>query len=346
MQHLKSIFESFGSVSGLCINFNKSEIAFIPNTPNRFKKMMAKSSHLKVVDKFQKYLGSYVDEEPKSRRVFETVYNNLLSRLEGWQTQLLSQAGRVVLIKSVLSSLPLYHLSYFKLTEQEAHKCDSVLNNFFWGNHSGRKAPQMKAWDTICLPANHGGLGIKKFSDFNKAMLGRQAWRILHNRDCLLSRVYFAKYCKDKANYVFSCNSQPSPFARYICNRINDIIQDCKWRVGNGRSITLHDRLWVPPDPMSDDMFLVSHLMNQAGDWDIAKVQSLYDPPKVQQILNIPTSHTGIDDRIIWTKQTHGNYSVKEAYSLLSSHDSTSNQEASWKVLWKLPGAPKILLFG
>lgn len=69
---------------------------------------------------------------------------NLHDRLKGWEAHLLSQAVRVVLIKSVLSSLPLYHLSYFKLTKQEAHNCDMVLNNFFWGTNEGRNSPHMK----------------------------------------------------------------------------------------------------------------------------------------------------------------------------------------------------------
>lgn len=64
IQHFKEIFYAFGKLSGLCINPVKSEITFNPNTPNRFKKMMTQVAKFKNVDKFQKYLGSFVDEAP------------------------------------------------------------------------------------------------------------------------------------------------------------------------------------------------------------------------------------------------------------------------------------------
>lgn len=64
--------------------------------------------------------------------------------------------ARVVLIKFVLSSLPLYHLSYFKLSSQEAHKCDMVLSNFFWGTNDGKSSPHMKAWESVCRPKEMG----------------------------------------------------------------------------------------------------------------------------------------------------------------------------------------------
>jgi len=145
IQHFKKTFDGFGRISGLCINPMKSEITFSPNTPNRFKKMMSRAAAFKCVEKFPKYLGSFVDEEPRSRKIFDVVFDQLQSKLEGWKTKFLSQAARIVLIKAVLTSMPLYHLSYFKLTEKEANKCDSILNNFFWGNHTGGKSPHMKA---------------------------------------------------------------------------------------------------------------------------------------------------------------------------------------------------------
>lgn len=197
--------------------------------------MLCQASSFRRVEKFNKYLGSFIDGETRSRKIFDDIHESLQKKLASWKPKLLSQASRVVLIKSVLSSIPVYHLSYFALSEKEAKKCDSIIANFFWGNHQNPKTPHMLAWTKICQPKQNGGLGIRAFGDFNKALLGRQAWRIISNRDSLLSRVFMAKYCYDRDNLKFRTTSQASTFARAICNRIEEVVKDCHWRVGNGK---------------------------------------------------------------------------------------------------------------
>lgn len=73
----KKLFEDFGKTSGLIINANKSNISFSPNTPNHFKKMLCKASKFKMVNCFNKYLGSFVDEKAKSRKVFGDMHEKL-----------------------------------------------------------------------------------------------------------------------------------------------------------------------------------------------------------------------------------------------------------------------------
>lgn len=166
------------------------------------------------MDIFGKYLGSFIDGAPRNRQIYDNIMEALQTKLAGWKAKLLSQASRVVLIKSVISSLPVHHLSYFALTDKEARNCDSVVANFFWGNHQNNKTPHMIAWNKICKPKAQGGLGIRKFRDFNHALLGRQAWRIISNPNAILSQVYRAKYCSDPINLTFQARSQATPLAR------------------------------------------------------------------------------------------------------------------------------------
>lgn len=301
--------------------------------------------NFKKVDRSQKYLGSFIDEEPHSRKIFDIIFEKLQSQLEGWQSRLLSQPARAVLIKSVLSSLPLYHLSYFKLTDKEAKKCDSLMCNFFWGTTANRKSPHMRSWDKLCAPRDTGGLGIKKTKEFNNAMLGRQAWRIIHNNRCLLSTIYQAKYGTGDIGSPFMCKSTPSTLARPICNRINEILRDCHWRVGNGNDIRLSSSLWLPPDRPNPDFATVSNLLDGNERWDRSKVLDIYDLDKAERIMKIPISLIDIADRVVWTASPQGNYTVKDAYNLattLGHHQSHFN----WKTFWKLKCLQKILMFG
>jgi len=52
----------------------------------------------------------------------------------------LSLAGRIYLIKSVLSSIPLFYLSLFKMSEAVANEFVKIQRNFLWGwGSKGRK---------------------------------------------------------------------------------------------------------------------------------------------------------------------------------------------------------------
>lgn len=204
----------------------------------------------------------------------------------------------------------------------------------------------MKAWDAICKPPDQGGLGIKQFGEFNKAMLGMQAWKILQNRDSILSKVYFAKYYKNNKGHHFKCNSLASPLARPICKRINEILSESQWRLGNGQSIKLRDALWIPPDLNVSNFQTVSQLLDDEGNWDRQKVLTIYNEDKANRLFDMPTSHHDTCDKLVWAKNGRGIYTVKDAYSQSVLPSTPTTQPILWKKFWKLPSPPKVLLFG
>lgn len=346
-QKFKDIFLLFGNASGLVVNPTKSDISFSPNTPNSFQKMICKASKFKKVANFGKYLGSYIDGAPRSRKIFYHIMETLQQKLAGWKTKLISQASRVILIKSVLSSLPVYHLSYFALTEAEAKKCDSIVANFFWGHQDNSNPPHMIAWDKICQPKKLGGLGIRKFKAFNNTLLGRQAWRIIHNPKALLSQIYRSKYCTDTKNLTFRANSQATPFARQICKQIEVVLKKCFWRVGNGQNIQLGSQLWYKPIDDSHNETYVADLITDSRRWNSNMVSTLFDENTARQIMRIPISHTNQPDSIIWTRDPKGIYSVKNAYNstLTTAELGRPTPQRHWDKIWKIKLPPKLSLF-
>lgn len=63
-------------------------------------------------------------------------WNTLLERIEkklsSWKGKHLSAGGRLVLINSVLSSLPLYMLSFFEVPRMVLEKLEYLRSRFFW----------------------------------------------------------------------------------------------------------------------------------------------------------------------------------------------------------------------
>ncbi|MCH79399.1 cysteine-rich receptor-like protein kinase [Trifolium medium] len=60
------------------------------------------------------YLGLSIGGDPRRLGFWEPVVNRLKNCLSGWRSRFLSFGGRLVLLKSVLTSLPVYSLSFFK----------------------------------------------------------------------------------------------------------------------------------------------------------------------------------------------------------------------------------------
>ncbi|KHN39397.1 Putative ribonuclease H protein, partial [Glycine soja] len=92
------------------------------------------------------------------------------SKLSKWNQRFLSMAGKVSSINSVLTALPIYLLSFFKIPHKVARRVISLQRNFLWGGDSDHKKIAWVNWNKICLPKEFGGLGIKDIKKFNAAL--------------------------------------------------------------------------------------------------------------------------------------------------------------------------------
>ena len=103
-------------------------------------------------------------------------------KLAGWKGATLSQAGKCQLVKSILQNLPIYALSLFTISVKFAKRMEKIQRDFLWmGAERTRRYPLM-AWDRVFLPKKNGGLGIRKLTLLNKALLAKQIWRIFSSK--------------------------------------------------------------------------------------------------------------------------------------------------------------------
>ena len=126
--------------------------------------------------------------------MWQPIIRKFEAKLEKWKQRSLSIGGKITLINSVLSALPIYLLSFFKIPKKVVHKIASIQRNFLWGgHHKASKIPWVK-WDTVFLPKNKGGLGIKDLSNFNEALLGKWGWELANNQNQPWARILLSKY--------------------------------------------------------------------------------------------------------------------------------------------------------
>lgn len=92
-------------------------------------------------------------------------------KLAGWKGKLLSFQERVILVKFVLNSLPIYNMSIHRWPKRVIKECERIIRNFLWtGDPSQRKQIVLK-WNKVCSPIKEGGLGIRRLEVINKALL-------------------------------------------------------------------------------------------------------------------------------------------------------------------------------
>ena len=113
VRSLKAVLTLFADMSGLKVNFNKSLMVGI-NIGDSWLTEAASILNCKVGKIPFLYLGLSIGGDPQRLAFWEPVVSNIKSRLAGWQSRFLSFGGRLVLLKSVLTSLPVYVLSFFK----------------------------------------------------------------------------------------------------------------------------------------------------------------------------------------------------------------------------------------
>ena len=112
-------------------------------------------------------MGAYC----KSLTIWDDVEECFRKKLALWKRQYISKGGRITLIKSTLSSLPLYLMSILSLPRMVKLRLDQIQRNFLWGGGAIAQKPHLVKWDTICLERRNGGLEVKNLSIMNKALL-------------------------------------------------------------------------------------------------------------------------------------------------------------------------------
>lgn len=158
VRELKVTLTSFFSISGLNINNAKSKVWFSVNAEEDHKRIFR--SHFQVPDatEGELYLGCPV--KVSGRASFDYLVEKFERRLNSWKAKMLSHTGRLILIKSVLESLPIYTMGTAIVPTRVLKKLTAIMRNFFWGGNLEKNHMAYVAWAKITAPKGMGGLGL------------------------------------------------------------------------------------------------------------------------------------------------------------------------------------------
>ena len=172
------ILDVFAMMSGLSLNYSKSCFISWNASDQIWVGETARSMGCSHSMCPFTYLGFPLGDHMNKQSAWKPVLVKIQNRLASWKAKILSRAGRLTLIKSVLNSLSIYFMSMFKMSKAIALKIVRLQRNFFWNGVTSEKlgCPRVK-WSDIELPKELGGLGLGNIMHKNLILLFKWWWR-------------------------------------------------------------------------------------------------------------------------------------------------------------------------
>ena len=204
----------------------------------------------------------------------------------------------------------------------------SVIANQWWGLEDGKKKIHWKSWDWLSTPKALGGMGFRDLGLFNKAMLAKQAWRLLTVPDSLCARVLKGRYFPDSDFWHAQKPRSSSYTWRSLLFGKDLLLQGIRWGIGDGKTVKILGDNWIPrfppdmikprsPIPM---VATVNCLMDEeSSSWSHENVHAFFEPDVAAKILQVPISRHAGDDFVCWPFTRHGTYTVRSGYNLARS---------------------------
>lgn len=122
----------FECVFGLKVNFHKSQLFGI-NVDDRWLQQTVVFLNYNVGKFSFIYLGLPIGVDARKKCTWQPVLDKIKGRLSSWNSKYLSLGGKIVLLKSVLYTLPVYYLSFFKAPMGVIGAIESMFRSFPWG---------------------------------------------------------------------------------------------------------------------------------------------------------------------------------------------------------------------
>jgi ribonuclease HI/exonuclease III len=367
----KKELDDYTEISGSEISLRKSNI-YGWNCPPIEMIGIARALEMEGTSTWEsiKYLGIPLVKAAPRSSLWLPLLDKMKTRILAWGSTWLNKAGKLILINSVLTSLPVYQASLLLAPRGIVREIDNIMRKFLWegGRNEGKKM-HLFSWDKVKGPRLEGGLQVRDVATQNLAMGGKILWKMIRGNSTWSSKALRTKYfCGHKER----CLERPpltrkgSPILSLCLKALDLITSRLSWIPGNGRKIKFWEDSILGQTPLrslkglenikswlhSNNKFTLWDLSvwEQGGlwlKWDLGDYPQTLDTEArslLEALQGCSPSSARKKDKRGWGSSS-GCYSAAAGYAALQAIPWVAPDPSVWKNLWLLPSLPKIDLF-
>jgi len=165
-------------------------------------------------------------------------------KLSCWKAKYLSYGGRLVLLNSVLSSLPMFMMSFFEIPKGVVKNLDHCRSRFFWQGSSDKYKYRLAKWDILCRPKDQGGLGILDLQLQNKCLLSKWIINLL-STESMWQNLLRNNYLGSKSLTQVKAKPYDSHFWRGLMKIKDEVLTKGSFSIKDGSTARFWEDNWV-----------------------------------------------------------------------------------------------------
>ncbi|KAL2252866.1 UNVERIFIED_CONTAM: hypothetical protein Sindi_0081300 [Sesamum indicum] len=302
---LKMGLDRFAEWSGLRLNVQKSHV-IISRSAQGWKNQILEAMGFQEGELPMRYLGLPLLSSRLSISDCQPLLLKIDARINGWEGLSLSYAGRIQIIKSVLSALSLYWASAFILPKAVIKQIEKRLRTFLWKGNSTSGYAKV-AWKDVCKPIMEGGQGIKDIEILNRALMAKKLCDVIR---CDRTSIWvdWLQHGRLRDTSIWTVDEKGGSWGWRKLLRLRTSIQPMtEFIIGDGRTFYLWKDPWHQLGPLISRLPRAPSLI---GIGISTKLQAVIDEGQWQWpfisnmecmeiIYTLPQIH-GWEDRIKW----------------------------------------------
>lgn len=280
------------------------------------------------------YLGLPLTLKKPNKDLFLPLIEKIESKLAGWKSKLISRGGRLQLMNSVISSIPIYFMSSFLLPIWVIKRIDKIRRDFLWGKIDSRRGIPLINWEVACLPKEFDGMGAANLNFRNKALILRWWWRLYKMPECLWAQTVQHLYNLTPDTLSHHIWKKQGSFFWTQLHKIRPLFDmSVSWVIADGASISYWFDSWTYPTKASQttpDNTTRKYSLQMANSTGISQVQPVPVPGQVH-------------DQIQWLWTNDKEYTANSFYKQVIA---AGTAKWEFQFIWKLKIPPTIRVFG
>jgi hypothetical protein len=248
-KNMKLLLCVFEQLSGLKINFHKSEI-FCYGEAKHYEQEYTRLSGCGIGSFPFRYLGIPMNHRKLHNADLSIIEERFKRKLSTWKAKHLSYGGRLVLLNSVLRSLPMFMMSFFEIPKDVLKKLD-YRSRFFWQGNNEKRKYRLAKWNILCRPKDQGGLGITDIYIKNKCLLSKWIFKLL-NEEGIWQTLLRNKYLSAKCFTQAQIKPGDSHFWKGLLKVREDFLGCGTFKIKDGSQTRFWEDTWVGSKPLKE----------------------------------------------------------------------------------------------